>query len=185
MFKRRRGSLHLDQLREYVAPRKGFLRGLRYIGIRLRRLSGSPHAIALGFAFGVFASFTPFFGFHILIGIGLAALFRVPILAAALGTVVGNPITFPIIAATSIRNGKFLLGINFEPGDDRVPPAQDLLLELPSIFDSIFLPYLLGGTVLGLVTGTLAYIGIRSAVIAYRVARRRVKKTAKTPKGHP
>ena len=61
ILKRREKAPFSDRLRQAVAPRKGFWRGMDYIGKRLRRLPDSPHRIALGFACGALASFSTFF----------------------------------------------------------------------------------------------------------------------------
>ncbi len=51
-------------MRELLWPRKGFLRPLRYLTMRILRLTASPHAVAVGVAAGVFVSWTPFIGVH-------------------------------------------------------------------------------------------------------------------------
>lgn len=76
---------------------------------RLRSLKGSPGSIAAGAATGVMVSFTPFIGLHTLLAIVFAWLIRANVLAAALGTVVGNPWTFPFIWASVYYTGRVLL----------------------------------------------------------------------------
>ncbi|MGO7771021.1 DUF2062 domain-containing protein, partial [Rhizobium ruizarguesonis] len=53
-----------EKMRELLWPRKGFLRPIRYLTIRVLRLSASPHAVAAGVAAVVFVSWTPFIGVH-------------------------------------------------------------------------------------------------------------------------
>ena len=55
---------------------RGFGRLFSYLFQRITRLPGAPASIAIGFASGVAASFTPFLGFHFIIGGALAMLFR-------------------------------------------------------------------------------------------------------------
>ena len=62
----------LSRLREAVLPKRGYRRGVEYLGHRVRRLPDTPHRIALGFACGVFSSFTPFFGLHIVLAAVIA-----------------------------------------------------------------------------------------------------------------
>ena len=100
-----------------LAPRKGFWRGFDYIGKRMRRLPDSPHKIALGFACGAMASFTPFFGLHFVVAAGLAWLVRGNFLASVFGTVVGNPLTFPFISAASLWTGRWILGLRHRGSD--------------------------------------------------------------------
>ena len=101
IFKRREKPSLLYRIREFFAPRKGFWRGMDYIGKRMRRLPDSPHRIALGFACGAVASFTPFFGFHFFVAAGIAWVLRANIVASLFGTIVGNPLTFPFISGMS------------------------------------------------------------------------------------
>ena len=70
VFKRRDKPPLLSRLREAVLPRRGWRRGIEYLGHRVRRLPDTPHRIALGFACGVFVSFTPFFGLHFVLAAG-------------------------------------------------------------------------------------------------------------------
>lgn len=95
-----------EGFKAYLWPRKGFHRGWRYRCIRLARMDASPHRIAAGFASGAAVSVTPLLGFHALLACLLAFLTRGSILAALLGTVVGNPLTFPLFFA-----GTYWLGV--------------------------------------------------------------------------
>ena len=65
-----------SRLREALLPRRGWRRGVEYLSHRVRRLPDTPHRIALGFACGVFGSFTPFFGLHIVLAAVIARLLR-------------------------------------------------------------------------------------------------------------
>ena len=128
---RRGGPAHgLQATRQAAPPRAGSARrccrgaaggaAIEYLGHRVRRLPDTPHRIALGFACGVFASFTPFFGLHFVLAAVLAGLLRGNIVAALIGTVAGNPLTFPLIASVSLGLGRRILGYgasgrDFEP----------------------------------------------------------------------
>ena len=87
---------------KYTAYRNSFWQ-------RLRKLRGTPQSIAIGVACGVAVSFTPFVGFHILLAAGTAWLMHGSIIASALGTVIGNPWTFPFIWATVLYTGHLIL----------------------------------------------------------------------------
>lgn len=78
---------------------------------RLLRLRADPHAVAAGFASGAALSCTPLFGLHFLLAFALAWAVRGHMLAAALGTAVGNPITFPVFASGAYGLGAFLFGV--------------------------------------------------------------------------
>ncbi len=87
------------------------------IVMKLKALKGTPYAIAAGPACGVVISLTPFVGLHTLLAVVIAWLIRANVLAAALGTIVGNPWTFPFIWLTTLYTGRLLLGINHTPVD--------------------------------------------------------------------
>lgn len=156
-------------MREFLSPRKGWRRGYAYLGKRMQRLPDSPHRIALGFAAGVQASFTPFFGFHFIAGAALALVVRGNVLASAVGTFVGNPVTFPFIAAASLWMGRQITGMHF-----RNPDAGWSFGWLWHNIDTIFVPYIVGGILPGLAASVAAYFVVRPLIAAYQ-ARRRLK----------
>ncbi|RMD91547.1 MAG: DUF2062 domain-containing protein, partial [Alphaproteobacteria bacterium] len=108
-------------MRQLVYPRGGWWRAATYVWHRLRRLPDSPHRIARGIGAGVFVSFTPLFGMHFVLAALIALLIRGNVLAAVLATFFGNPLTFPLIAAASLKLGALILGSgdaagHLEPG---------------------------------------------------------------------
>lgn len=192
MFKRRTPRSYIRSVAEFFYPRGGWRRATRYIAYRLRRLPDPAHKISRGIAAGVFASFTPFFGFHFFTAALIAWALRGNILASLLATFFGNPITFPIIATVSVETGTWMLN------QPHVPP-QDILLgfslasveiwgNFAAIFSSatvewtqtkafyarIFLPYLVGGIVPGIVTALAAYLMANPIIASYQ--RGRIKK---------
>lgn len=199
IFKRRDKPPLREWLREVLYPRKGFWRGMDYIRKRLHRLPDSPHRIALGFACGAFASFTPFFTMHFFLAAGLAWVMRGNILASIFGTAVGNPLTFPLIATGSLWFGRYLLGRGGAQSDFEAvtnafaegfnslwattqswfgygPSMMDGLL---LFLDDVFLPYLVGGIAPGLVCAVISYWIIGPIVEAYQLRRtRKLKRQA-------
>lgn len=115
------------RIAEFFWPSQGFRRSVRYIVHRVKRLPATPHAIAAGFAAGAAVSFLPAIGLHFLLGFGLAWLVRGNLLASALGTAVGNPLTFPLIYSTAYRVGLQIL----DPGSAPLPhdAAPDVVAE--------------------------------------------------------
>lgn len=88
-------------------PSIGWKRMLKYIQLRLIRLKGSTHSIAMGFAFGASISFTPLPGSHI-IGAGLLSFVtRGNVLASVVGTLVGTPWTFPFMWWAAYKIGDY------------------------------------------------------------------------------
>lgn len=169
IFKRRERPSLWFRAREFLYPRKGFWRGFEYIGQRMRRLPDSPDRIALGFACGAFASFTPLFGFHFVVAVALAYMLRGNLLASAFGTIVGNPLTFPLIATVSLQMGWWLLG---------EPPGihdRDMTFEwLIENIESIFLPYAVGGVLPGVTAAVVAYFAMTPIIRAYKRRRQRL-----------
>ena len=97
MFRRRKSLSLLTRVRTVVWPTRGFGRLFSYLAQRVMRMPGSSASIAVGLACGVAVSFTPFLGFHLLLGAMLAYLMRGNMIASGIGTIVGNPWTFPFI----------------------------------------------------------------------------------------
>jgi uncharacterized protein (DUF2062 family) len=176
--------------REFVYPRGGFRRAAQYVTHRLRRLPDEPHRIARGVFAGVFVSFTPFFGFHFLSAALLGWVLRGNILAALLATFVGNPLTTPIIAITSVELGHSMLGIDAPMdvksiiaaftnagaelwGNARALFTADVAHweNLGTFFHTIFWPYLVGGLLPGLAIGLAFYWATIPIVRAYQKIR--------------
>lgn len=187
VFKRRNPRSVWDWTRQMVYPTGGFWRAIQYVRLRLTRLPDEPHRIARGVFAGVFASFTPFFGFHFVIAGLIAWLIRGNILAALLATFVGNPLTTPFIAITAVEVGHWLLGVdsplNFlsivaafanagsELWHNFTAVFTDATVKWGSLhrfFDTIFLPYLVGGILPGLIVSLLFYWGTIPLVRAYQ-----------------
>ena len=193
MFKRRDKRGTKQTVLEAIYPPGGWGRAISYLYHRLRRLPDPPHRVARGVAAGVFVSFTPFFGLHFLLAALLAWVARGNILASALGTFAGNPVTFPLIAVACMQLGNAMLGregliqfhdISHAFGDasrelwwngrtlfNGAPAHWD---KLGDFYRDVFLPYLLGGGVLGLVA-TIACYGLAHQMIdAYQRRRSRL-----------
>jgi hypothetical protein len=86
-----------------------FKRTKKYILINLKRMKGSSHEIAMGLACGIAISFTPFLGLHALLAITLAWVLRGSMAAALIGTLFGNPWTFPFIWYFTYEIGKLFI----------------------------------------------------------------------------
>ena len=80
----------------------------------------SPERVAAAVALGVGIGLSPFIGFHFILAIVLAYVFRLSRLDTVLGSLVGNPWTLPPFFAVGYRVGRALLG--YSPA--RVPPLQ-------------------------------------------------------------
>jgi uncharacterized protein len=176
MFARRTPLASWGRLRELMWPRSGWQRASRYLGHRLKRLPGTPHYIAAGFASGAAISFTPFVGFHFVLSALLSWILRGSIVAAAVGTVVGNPWTFPFIWVWTYKLGNWLRGDPTRASD--LPKAElgvTYMLQHPeagSLLERIFLPMSIGGILTALVVWFAVYLPLRKGIDAYRQHRR-------------
>ena len=189
VFKRRTPKTYIRAFVESFYPKGGWTRALQYVVHRVRRLPDPAHKIARGIAAGVFTCFTPFFGLHFLVAAGIAWVIRGNMMAALLATFVGNPITFPFIAAISMELGTWIRGRPPLPLPDVVVAFSDGALELwrnlmavftadptnwgslAGFFDTFFLTYLVGGILPGFGTAIAFYILSNPVLNAYQKAR--------------
>lgn len=168
LFKRREAEGLLGLLRVSLWPRRSWSRSTRYVVHRVRRLSATPHAVALGFAAGVFAACTPFMGFHMMMGSLLAWIAGGSIVAAILGTFVGNPLTYPLFWISTYELGSVMLG----GGHDKLRlDFSEGFFQTDQIWAAVQ-PMTLGAIPIGLVLGGLSYVLVRPAVNAYQHRRR-------------
>lgn len=138
-------------------PKNKLGRGLHHlyqkILMKLDSIKGNPESISKGFATGVAMSFTPFVGFHILLSLIVAKITKQNGVAATLGTIAGNPWTFPFIWYLTFHTGHFLIGSKTDqlPDDFKYFFAKlfhaiislDFNLFISDIWP-IFLPMLIG-----------------------------------------
>jgi len=168
MFKRRHPLTLPSRVRRILWPAGGWHRTTLYIAHRLGRLPGTPYRIACGFACGAAVSFTPFIGFHFVLAMGLSLLLRGNLIASAIGTVVGNPWSFPLIWAWTYALGRWILGHSgFEM------PAGELTLS--HIFDNpmqVLLPMTIGGLPTAVAAWFISYWPVRGLVEQYQRTRR-------------
>lgn len=171
MFKRRKKLPIENRIREFFAPRRGWTRVYYYWRHRMQRLPDSPSRIALGFACGVYTSFTPFFGFHFVVAAVLAWMIRGNVFASAVGTFTGNPLTFPFIVAISLEFGEMIMGspINTSLKDLGI---IELLIVLLKNIDKLVIPYFVGGFLPGMATAVASFFLIRPIVSTYQKRRR-------------
>ena len=108
MFRRRNDNIAQKAL-GFLWPKKGFQRPFLYLKERLMRMPASTHALSMGLACGAAASMTPFLGFHFLLAAMMAYILRGNLVASAIGTIIGNPWTFPFIWSLNIFMGNWFI----------------------------------------------------------------------------
>ncbi|WP_245418477.1 MULTISPECIES: DUF2062 domain-containing protein [Cohaesibacter] len=171
LFGRRDKPSMAERIRIFLWPRRNWMRSGKYFVKRILRLSGSPYMIAAGVAAGVFTSFTPFLGFHFLISWAIAFLIGGNMLAAAIGTGVGNPITFPFIWGATYTTGCFLLGKEAIHGQLH-SLKHDLLTESFSTIWPTIQVMAVGAIPVGLVFALIFYYVTRKAALVYQKRRK-------------
>lgn len=128
-------------------------------GNPLRALSevrDEPKEAAKGFALGVFFAMTPLVCIKLIISILLASLFRWNRAATTIGVLTANPLTVPIIFSTAYFVGSTILGMDSDL-DINTIFSQQGIAQLISESKEIIAAMLIGGTILGLIAGTIAY----------------------------
>jgi uncharacterized protein (DUF2062 family) len=173
LFQRREKLAFKERVRAYVWPRRGWRRTTRYMMKRILRLSGTPHAIALGVAAGVFISFTPFVGLHFVLSFIVAWIAGGNLVASAFGTFIGNPLTFPFIWASTFELGNWMLGRTAH-----VPFAFDantsLFNESVEALWPLIMPMTVAGVPMGILFGIAFYFPVRAMVERYQERRRTI-----------
>ena len=194
VFKRRDKRPWWKAVADFVWPKGGWARAFHYVKHRLRRLPDPPHRIARGIFAGIFVTFSPLFGLHFLLAAIVAWVMRGNIVAALLATFFGNPLTFLPIGVMSLNTGYFLLGMNKlseeevhrSLGGKFVDAGQDFWHNIKAIFthetmdwshlsvffDEVFLPYLVGGIIPGVIFGLAGYYISLPLIIAYKNRRK-------------
>jgi hypothetical protein len=193
VFRRKNPQPLGDRLRGWLWPSMGWQRLGRYLLTRLARLGGTPHSIAAGVACGVATSFNPFLGTHIATGMLLAYFLRGNYLAVVVGTLAGNPWTFPFMWLASYQLGALMLGLPLHDAWQAVRAfahlAHDLLgllwplltgelaperaERLIGYLNDLIWPMALGSLPLGLAAGVVTYLPLARLIGAYQDARRR------------
>lgn len=152
-------------------PRRNLLIRLRPVLRWIVKLRSSPRAIAGGFAVGTFIAFTPTVGIQLILAVFLTTLLNVNRGASLIPVWITNPVTLAPIYTLNYWLGKKFVG---------GPPLADVSamfidlgktmarLEFWNIKDQfkailqvgseILLPLFIGGILIGLITGILAYL---------------------------
>lgn len=172
----------------------GWRRTAHYLKHRIGRIPGSPYEIAAGFACGAAISFSPFVGLHFVIGGVWAWLIRSNVIASAIGTMIGNPWTFPFIWVWIYQCGQWM-GADY--GDS---PKDVTQLDFGALFGNmmeatlsgdldflmetagpVFWPMLVGAAPSVFVVWVIFYFSLKTMVESYQKARvqRRAKRSAK------
>jgi uncharacterized protein (DUF2062 family) len=211
VFKRRDRRSIGKAILDFVWPRGGWGRAFNYVRHRVQRLPDTPEKISRGIWAGVFITFSPFYGLHMVIGAVIALVMRGNIVASLMATFFGNPLTYLPIAYASLATGHWMLGTRLDlnllaaPEDKSVcgigcqfsNAFRDLWHNFKAIFthektdwhgllmfyDEVFLPYMVGGILPGIIAATICYYVSVPVIRAYQNSRRKALR-AKLEKLH-
>ena len=198
VFKRRDQRSILAIFARFLYPQGGWARAFRYIRHRVRRLPDSPERISPGIWAGVFVTFTPLYGLHFITAAIIARVLNGNIIAALMATFFGNPLTYVPIGFVSLKLGHWIMRTEFIEGsqssvvDNFINAWRDLKHNffaifteniadwtiLLAFFQEIFLPYLVGGILPGIIAASVLYFLSVSIIRAYQ-SRRKGKLKAK------
>ena len=125
-------------------------RFIRLLKMKLYRIRDFPESVAIGLAWGVAISFTPLLGFHLIICYLGTVLMRGNLIAATVGSVVGNPWTFPIFFYFAYKIGLFFF---FTPLSNYEFTIGFLLEN----FGELFFPTLIGSLPIAIIIWFITY----------------------------
>jgi uncharacterized protein (DUF2062 family) len=172
------------RISQMVWPKSGWRRATLYIAHRVARIPDTSYRIAAGFACGAAVSFTPLIGSHFVLSALMAWVIRANVVSALIGTVVGNPWTFPLI----IWPATYQIGIWIGAGQDAGESQQLdfvgmfsgmtealLRLDIPYLLDQvwpIWWPMMMGSIPALVVTWLVFYFPLNAMVTGYKHRRR-------------
>ena len=141
-------------------------RKLRQLLLLLLRVEDAPGRVAGAFGIGVFIAFSPLLGIHTGLALAVAFAFRLNRVAILAGTWVNNPWTIAPLYLAGTLLGCALLGV---PSDGLESinwhlHGRAFYAALLEGLRPYLVPFLVGNSVLGLLSGALAYLILRSVL---------------------
>lgn len=152
---------------------------LRRIKVRMKRVFRTgerAEKMSLSLAVGVFVGISPLIGLHTVIILAVAFIFRLNKIAALAGTFINNPWTFMPISSVSIAFGYLLMGEKprfVEPGSEAAPDIVSLWAAFYANMEELLIPFVLGSTVLGVVSSVATYFAANLLIKRFRKKRKK------------
>jgi uncharacterized protein len=134
---------------------------------RFLKIRGEPREIALGFSLGLLVGMTPAMGFHTVIAVFFATVFKWNKISAALAVWITNPFTAPFIYSMTYITGAKAMGITRAYRlSDGLSSATfiDMIKKTPEIFGAMTI----GGFIIGIPLSLAGYYFIYSAISKYQ-----------------
>ena len=137
---------------------KKILRIIKLQKYKITKIKDFPESVAVGMAWGVAVSFTPLLGFHLIICYLGTWLMKGNLIAATVGTIIGNPWTFPFIFYLDYKVGTTIY-LN------RIDYYEFKISFFVENFENLFYPTLLGSIPLALIMWFLTFYVCRNFLI--------------------
>ena len=137
---------------------KKFLRIIKLQKYKITKIKDFPESVAVGMAWGGAVSFTPLLGFHLIICYLGTWLMKGNLIAATVGTVIGNPWTFPFIFYLDYKIGTTIFL-------SRIDYYEFKISFFVENFESLFYPTLLGSIPLAFVMWFLTFYTCRNFLV--------------------
>lgn len=169
--RRRRAFPHRGQVlsnTETTALLTGATTWLRTTAHRLLHQNTSPAGLGVATGVGVLFACTPFFGLQLAIALAIAWLLKLNKVAVAIGTQFSIPPMIPFIVFASAWTGEWIV----HRRAFSLSLAELRSATIPELAAQIGIAWLVGGTVVGLVSGSIV------GTIVFLVARRRAQKAS-------
>ena len=117
---------------------------------KITKIKDFPESVSVGMAWGAAVSFTPLLGFHLIICYLGTWLMRGNLIAATVGTIIGNPWTFPFIFYLDYKIGTTIYFNSVDYYELKI----SFLVEN---FEVLFYPTLLGSFPIALLVWFVTY----------------------------
>ena len=122
----------------------------RILKMKVYRIRDFPESVAIGLAWGVSISFTPLLGLHLIICYSGTFLMRGNLIAATVGSVIGNPWTFPFFFYLAYKLGLLFFFSPLEKYEFKIK----FLIEN---FQDLYFPTLVGSLPIAIIVWLITY----------------------------
>tara|TARA_B100000900_G_C20433061_1_gene655807 strand:- start:57 stop:506 length:450 start_codon:yes stop_codon:yes gene_type:complete len=122
----------------------------RLFKMKIYRIRDFPESVAIGLAWGASISFTPLLGFHLIICYLGTFSMRGNLIAATVGSVIGNPWTFPFFFYLAYKLGLLFF---FDP----LEYYEFKISFLINNFNELFFPTLIGSLPIAITVWIITY----------------------------
>ena len=148
---------------------KKILRIIKLQKYKITKIKDFPESVAVGMAWGVAVSFTPLLGFHLIICYLGTWLMKGNLIAATVGTIIGNPWTFPFIFYLDYKIGTTIF-LN------RIDYYEFKISFFVENFENLFYPTLLGSIPLALIMWFVTFYVCRNFLIKRINAKNKIRR---------